>query len=220
MPPVLPDVDRDLINRLLLRIESDAHRAGWDGPPALFALYDARDASTDQAYRLTMSGCGPVIRCHPYAAQPMAPRGGLDGYASHAVFRMALNMKAAPDDPRVAALIGMMRRPGFLGVALLCETWARQESEEGRGALGAVRFADIPGSVECRLVSAADVAGRDYMARRVRGRKPQAGEDFGSIEGSVFESLRVIVAAIANLPVPELTTPPSMWSWDEQETVW
>lgn len=214
-------IDPDLISQLLTRVEADAHRRGWDEPAEIYVLYDASDRETDQAYRSLMSFRGPAIRRQHYAAQAAMPRAALDGHPVHALFRFSLNLRASEEHPAPAAVIGMLRQPGFLGVAFQSEGWMRTaNSLEERDALGDVRFADIPGSVETRHVHAVDTEGNEYVAFRERGKKPRLERPgFGGMEhmgGAIIESLRAIVALVAGLPVPEIDNVPSQWDWSAE----
>lgn len=208
--------DTDAIDALLSLVEAETHRHGWDYPPSLRLLYDARDRDTDRHYRRAMPGrWGPRTRLRDYVAIPACPTQGLAGYASHGLFRMALNLQT--DDPRVEVVLNHMRAPGFLGMAFCAEGWLRTAEpgqldrllDEGR------RFADIPGSLESRFITAVDIAGTNYRIGRIRGKDPEIEHD-GDFEGSVVESLRAIVAVIAGLPVPTIVNHPSGWKWEDQ----
>lgn len=224
-PSTVTTVDHDVMGRLLLQVEANAHRGGWDGPAAMYVLYDWHDDATAQVYRRVMEGRrGIPTRCGPYAAQSMVPPDALNGIASHGLYRLAMNLSLVGEGHYpVEVMIETMRQPAFLGVAFLCESWARtMADEEEREALGAVRFADIPGSVEMRQVCAVDTAGHDYFVSRPRGSKPTlyiptAGVgDMTRYDGSIIESLRLIVAVIADLPRPPLPGIPSAWSRENQ----
>ena len=214
--------DPDLIGRLVLRVEADAHRGGWDAPAALYVLYDTTDPDTDATYRDVMAPRrGAPVRCHPYAGQSAVPESAFHGNPAHALFRFALNTRG--DHPMADLVLGTIRRPGFLGLAFLYEGWMRTaKTKEERDALGAVRFADIPGSVELRSIMAADIAGNDYLVMRERGQKPELhrgdDDDLNEMSGAIIESLRSIVAKVAGLPLPDLDTIPSQWDWDAERT--
>lgn len=202
--------DRQLVERLLARIESVAHGRGWDQPARLYLLCDARAEDTDQILRACPR---PVLRVGHYAAAPMPDLP--DGYASHHLFTLALNLRHS-DAAEAEALLELFRLPGFLGLAMLFETWVRDCTAEEREALGPVRFADIPGSREARNVMAADVAGQDYFVSRKRGDAPTS--DFAGVDGAVIESLRVITTLVADLPVPDQTEVPFGWQWPDEGT--
>jgi hypothetical protein len=213
--------DPEVIGRLLMRIESDAHRRGWDESPDLYVLYDARDHESDSAYRNVLaSRRGPAVRVAPYAAQSAVPQSALDGNPAHALFRFALNVSGG-EHPAVEYVLATLRQRGFLGLAFLHEGWTRTvASQEERAALGDVRFADIPGSVEMRFVAGYDIAGVDYVVSRARGKSPElhstSSGDFKEVTGAIYESLRIIVAKVAGLPVPEWENVPSRWDWDAE----
>lgn len=201
--------DRDAITALLTLIESSAHRSGWDQRPALLLLYDTRDADSDRHYRGVPAHWGRTVRLRQYAAIPCVPPIAMDG--SHALFRLANNLQRT-EQPAVQHYLGHMRRPGFVGMAFCCEGWGRVLGD-GDAPVPGRRFADTPGSVETRILTAADTAGVDYHLVRIRGEKPTTLTD---PEGSVVECLRAVVAAIAGLPVPRITTIPAGWDWSEQ----
>lgn len=216
----MTDPDSEAIGRLLLRIEADAHRYGWDEPADLYVLYDARDIESDREYRHVLGvRRGPAVRCWPYAAQSAVPRHALDGNPAHAVFRFSLT--ARTDHPAAEYVFGTLRQPGFVGMAMLHEGWQLTVANEGeREALGDVRFADTPGAVEARYVLATDSAGVDYMVQRVRGMKPRLERsgvgDFVSARGAIIESLRTITARVLGNPLPEIDNVPSRWDWDAE----
>lgn len=213
--------DPELIGRLLLQVEAEAHRRGWDGPAALYVLYDGREPDTHVPYQDIMASRrgAPILRL-PYAAQSVAPESAFVGNPSHALFRFALNIRSY--NALSEAVIGMIRRPGFLGLAFMNEAWMRtMASKEERDALGNVRFADIPGSIEIRNVMAADIAGNDYFVMRERGQEPKLhhgeDDDIKQVSGAVIESLRSIVARVAGLPLPDIDNVPSQWDWDAEQ---
>jgi hypothetical protein len=91
------------------------------------------------------------------------------------------------------------------------------DKAEDRQALGQVRFADVPGSIEIREVIAADISGRDLCVHRQRGGKAEVLLGLGAdadMNGAVIESLRTIVAAVLGQPLPEVENTPSTWNWE------
>lgn len=222
-PPVSDEtkpVDTALLARLLLHIEILANRDGWDQSAAVMVLYDWRDTETEMAYRQFMGITGDPVRSGDYAARPMLrPWKMAKALAkpSHALFRMALNLTQAPGAvPQADMFVDALAQPGFLGVAFVVESWGREfPDEETRDRESRLDFADLPGSVECRMVYAADRSGGFHVVKRLRGRRPELldGSVFG---GSVVESLRGITARVAGLPIPEFTEVPFRWEWPEQ----
>lgn len=216
-------IDKVLMGRLLTRVEQDANRNGWDNPEfpaALYVLYDWHDQGTEIAYRDLMADRrGGPARCGPYAAQSMVPPAALYGIASHALFRMALNVSQS-DHPAPAKFVELTRQPGFLGVAFLCEAWTNVMTPEEHDARDDnVRLADLPDSKEMRGVYATDIGGNVYMVQRIRGEKPNLllpGDNKAKITGSIIESLQMFVAVIADLPRPTLSGHPHGWDWGEQ----
>lgn len=202
-------IDQEILGRLLLRIEADSHRGGWDAPSRMFVVYDARHAVTDRTYRGLMSSLGPTIRCGPYAACQAVPTSAMDGYASHAALRMALNL--GTDHPAARMLVDHWRQPGFLGFALMCETWSRQMTAEERGEVRGRRLADIPGSYESRMVTSGDVSGAIRYVCRIRGEAPKLHPTEETFTGSIPQSLVYAAAAVAGLPLPDPPGFPSGW---------
>lgn len=197
-------VDRVMMERLLLRVEMTAHRRGWDVEGRLCLLYDWHDQVTERAYRLLTEG--DPIRCGAYAAKTAVL---LPGNAAHRMFGLALVLSKT-EDGAAGMLLDMFRRPGFLGAALVFEAWDREESQDEPE--GDVRVADMPGSLEGRYVVAATVDGTDCWVRRIRGEKASVMTDYAhTCGGAIIESLRVFVAKVAGLPVPELTVVPTRW---------
>jgi hypothetical protein len=214
------DPDADAIGRLLLLVESNAHRHGWDGMPSLMVIYDATDADTTAHYREHLpSRWGMTARLRGYAAAPCVPPGALDGVASHGLFRLALNIQSGEHSELRARLLADLRAPGFVGMALVAEGWSQRADkvDAARAAYGDRSFADMPGSEEMRFVACADVAGTDYRVLRFRGSAPGLDTTPNGSHGAVAESLRVIVAVIAGLPVPAMSTLPSGWDWDAEQ---
>lgn len=208
-------VDVPLLCRLLRRIEMDAHRAGWDQPPALFVLYDARadDGGTDRAYRRLMGQnprLRPATRVPPYVAQAF-----LDGphFAAgdkplwEQVRRFALNLAYGDGDyEQIAVMRGALSAPGVLGFAYLGEGYAL--AVKGRAAaadmFGGTRdLAEEAGAVETRMLYAADVTNRLYVLTRSRGRKPELDDNAGAdMRGDFTTSLRLLVAAATGTVPP------------------
>lgn len=209
MSTVTTVIDQEALGRLLLDVEAGAHRGGWDGPPSLMIIYDARCSDAGEAYRQVMSDYGHPIRHRNYAARVAVPTEALTGFASHAVFRLACNLTST--HPAAQMMIVQLRQPGFLGLALVCETWCQAMSTEERDALGDKRLADIPGSYEARIVTCGDITGQIRYVQRTRGRKPVLAPPTEDYTGSIPESLRYAAAAIAGLDLPELPSAPSGW---------
>lgn len=216
----MTEVDRELLGRLLLRVEADTHRGGWDQPAQLLALYDWYDTGTEQAYaRIMASRRGGPLRVGRYAAQSVVPDSALDGNPVNALFRFAMNIRGNTEHPAVAYILMGLRQPGLLGLTFVSEGWMRtMASVEERKALGPVRFADMPGSIEMRNVVAVDLAGGEYAVLRERGKAPKASwdDELEALGGAVIESLRAILAAIRGEEIPDWENTPSAWDWEEE----
>lgn len=209
---MITTIDQDHLGRLLLAVEADAHRRGWDGPPAIMVIYDATDQAAAAAYHQCLAQIGAPIRYRAYAARPMVPTDAVDGIASHALFRMAGNLGLCPDHPAVQLMIGWLRQPGFLGLAMSCESWSRVATPAECDALGPARFADLPGSMETRHVTSADITGQVRLVQRIRGQRPVLVARDCAWTGSIPESLRYATAAVAGQPLPGVPSAPSGWA--------
>lgn len=209
-----PDVQA--VERLLMRIEADAHRGGWDQPPALYLLFDRSHRETAEHYRCLMAPRrGPAVLCGPYGAQSMVPAAVFDGSPPVALFRLALNLTHGRDVQPVAVFLAELRQPGFIGVAFLNESWTMRMTEEEHAALDPKRrYADTPGATEERNVVAIDTADVRYMVNRTRGSKPEVNhtDDEVRLKGVVIDCLRAITCAIVGVPGPELKDPPYGWT--------
>jgi hypothetical protein len=117
----------------------------------------------------------------------------------------AVNLAYAPDDHETAgALRDALRQPGVLGFAVCIEAWGTRDPAVFKAAIhGSVHLGDAPGSVETRLVYAADLTGRVYMVERQRGAQPWLDDNAGvHMRGDFTTSLRIIVAAVTDTAPP------------------
>jgi hypothetical protein len=207
-------LDGQMIDRLMMQVEADAHRRGWDGPPALLGIYDTSGGRPRPVVR------GQSTRLRTYLAMPIVPTDALCPAPVHALYRLALNLRHVGDHPMLHTFVGMIGQPGFIGMAFQAEGYTRECSPEEREALGDRRLADIPGSREERFVIASLVDGTTRMVKRLRGAKPSAvaESDIAEWGGAGAESLRTIVAAAAGQPLPDVEgTMPVGWDWDSQQ---
>lgn len=199
---MIKHIDGVVLERLLLDVERAAHTGGWDGPPGLYVVYDQRIGAP------TWHPFGTPIRCGPYVAAPCIPVEAIDEYPPRALYAMALGLR---QDPSHAMAMATLFSPDILvGMALLCEGWTKAMDPGERRRLGDRRLADIPGSLENRIVTCADVAGEVRIVQRIRGHEPRVAETASQFAGCVPESLRYIVAAWAGAPLPAFPTPPSV----------
>lgn len=194
------------VGELLLAVEASVHRDGWDEPARLYVL--------TQAGALVRSGISFHTPVHAggLTALSIAPPMAFHGNPAHALFKVAwAASQGLPAAGLFVALIGSV--PGFVGLAFVVESWMRRDmSDAERDALGERSFADIPGSLEARMVHARDCADRMYAVSRPRGEQPRLSlPGDGHPEGSIVESLAVLVAAATGRPLPELTGVPRGW---------
>lgn len=201
-------VDEATFGRLLLRIESDVHRGGWEQRPSVFILIDA-DGHQDTAMDLLrfMRTAGPSIRVGGFMALTMiAPLyfARTPGTPWEALRNFALNVAYA-DHPQPARLREVLRVPGVIGAAAAANVWGHNDPEvRERVIAGEVQVADVPGAFEARRLTAVTTDGRIRTVTRVRGRKPQLDGNEDDLRGDISTSLRILCDTISgNLPARE-----------------
>lgn len=179
IPPI------EAIRTVATEVEAQAHEDGWDQPAALLRLEGERISSAVAltVYELPFRGEIP------------------DG-------NPAIYLRTMADQFGEGHLLGglaqLMARESFCGFAFLCEGWMRTSRDKEaveREARGPRKFADLPGSVEVRMVTIVDTAGHIVYCHRERGHAPKvwvSGEDDGPLGGGrVTASLRDMVLAVA-----------------------
>jgi hypothetical protein len=200
----LPDIDLERFRGLLLRVEADVHRCGWEHNPHLRVLYDtaAADGETQQLYHRLVGcnpRCGPPTRWQGYAAQNIfGPDlfAAIDGAPWEHLHTFAMNVAYAEPGIEAADLMReFLAQPGVLGFAFVCTGWrllhaSRAEFEQF--ATGRLNPADHPRGKESRLLTGIDVHGRIYQVERTRGERPVLVEDTRPV-GSVSNDLRLLV---------------------------
>ncbi len=206
-------IDVAHLGRLLRQVEADNHRRGWDLPPVAYVLYDARAAegATDRWFRHAMAASPrlrPATRVGPYVAQPMLDQSffrqaDLEPY--EALRRFALSLAyASADDATAGPLRAALRQPGVLGFAVAIEAWGTRDQAAAQAAIhGGPHLGDVAGSVETRLVYAADLTLRVYKVKRQRGEQPSLDDNAGVyMRGDFTTSLRILVAAVTDTVPP------------------
>lgn len=196
------------IECLLFKIERIVNRDGWDEPPRLMVVYQNGDTQTERNYRGVLEQFGKPIKCGEYSAMQMCSPSDMEGIASHIIFDMALRFMASSEgtaDYTTEYILNTLRNPGFIGIILCCESWTSRISPEERNGR---MLADIPGSLETRIISYGDVNGKSKSVSRARGEKPQLLDD---MTGCIPESLICVSAVVAKLPPPEIRNLPSRW---------
>ncbi len=200
------------MERLLLAVEKDGARRGWDAPPSLLMMWDARESGALALQHIGLRSGGLVASGAYRAGRAISDR-ALEPNPAVALYRMAVNIIAAPSHPPVAYARQSLAQPGLLGIAARFEGWHRVMTHEERRA-DQRALADIPGSVEQRMVCAATVDGGIWMVTRVRGQQPILRRPAGSEKwaGAVPESLAAIAAWLAG-DVPTLPAyAPRAWA--------
>jgi hypothetical protein len=211
-PLALPDeIDEDRLGRLLRKIEARADAGGWDGPLStlhVYLVYDNTLVATDQTFRHMLAdnpSIGPGLRLGGYTAQLMLPAAwiaGAPGPEYEALRRIALNLAYAPAGVRQGGMSlddfrGTLRQSGVVALAACYEAWVRPQP----GGLAQMRaehgsnFADLPGSIEGRMVLAVDALDQTHTLRRLRGQPAQL-EQGGVQRGDVSTSLRIMMDMI------------------------
>lgn len=160
-------------SRLLLKVEADLHRRGWDQDPFLALLSEPRPG------RLTLI---------PVSAVQNPP----------GAFLLWASQRALESDEFGPSALNDCEGE-FRGYAFVCEGWSvmsDQISDEERRELrnSGRGYADHQAAKELRTIGAVDVFGRIHFVKRIRGEKPSyahsqdgSGEDF---EGRIPEALR------------------------------
>lgn len=210
-----PDIDLDLLGRIMRHVESGLHRFGWDSPQTalqVHVVYDHRDADTDRTVRLIGSGPnlrGRSYRYGPYATQmvywpALLNQGDTPGWER--LRTMALNVAFGESD-ECARMREFFRLPGIRAFMAIQEVWStEQTAAELRAELEAgqpPRYADDPRSTEARTALAIDTADRAHVLRRDRGRKPELAMNVPR-RGDISTSLRILMdCALDRSPAPE-----------------
>lgn len=193
----IPDVDLDRFRKLMLRVEADTHRQGWEHLPQLRVVYDdtADDGQTDRNFRRVLGQrIGNATRVDGYAAQLLLRPQVLDavpGTSWEKLGKIAFNMAYADPGPEaVDASRALLTQPGVVGFMYVATRWklegaTREEFEAF--ATGEIEIADHPKGREARAVHAVDASGRIHFAERVRGRKPEVfpKESLGDISNAL-----------------------------------
>jgi hypothetical protein len=229
MPTEIAAVDVEAVQALLLAVEREDHRHGWDNPncnPGLFLLHHAH--ARTEAMGRALRRYGRPVTCGGYVATPLAPRFDLPIDPTVVLFRFA--RRFAADTSLANAMLRHICQPGLIGAGFVAEAWQLRATPEQIAQIQAEQaadprksLADRVGSVEIRQAAAVDVAGRGYRAVRVRGEQPAAytgpilkhGEavpdGFFAASGAGFDALTLIVARVAGQPLPEPTHVPVAW---------
>lgn len=201
-------VDEATFGRLLLRIESDVHRGGWEQPPWVFILVDA-DGHPDTAMDMLrfMRTAGPSIRVGGLLALTLiAPTyfARTSGKPWEALRTFALNVAYA-DHPQPARLREVLAVPGVIGAAAAANVWGHSDPQvRDRAIAGEVHIADAPGAFEARRLTAVTLDGRIRTVTRVRGHKPKLDGNEDDLRGDISTSLRILCDTISgNLPARE-----------------
>lgn len=174
--------DREVMAEGLTALEQEINRAGWDAPPLLAIMY-SKDISRDRT----------ALAMVPFPVQPQEIAGDdIGGVLMHMGGRMRYEGEAMNRALRE-------HWEGFVGMLLVTEAWLNSEltpdRRDGRS------LADIPGSVEVRIVFAIDTAGRAFQLTRRRGRRPEMeifdNGDEAKVSGRVAIGLRDMTWALA-----------------------
>ena len=181
-------VDELALERLLRRMESDAHRGGWAFspryPPRLVVIYRADRADTEQEMRNTLSQIGPILRVGCYGAADLVPARFLTHnppppdhrmleYADH-VAHAALTQPAQAEPQRkfrpMQLALALLRDQGVVGFAAMAEMWIRAQKLDEPAPERSLL--DLPDSQEARMVTSMDLTGKWRNILRIRGEKP------------------------------------------------
>ncbi len=221
--PVPAIVDADLA-ALLLKVESHVHRYGWDEPVHVRVVYehDAHEGQVDRAFRRITPPepqHAPVRHGRYTATTMFGPRVlySIRGVPVYEQLRSIIMSFAyppfdAPDYPKDLAdgtrmLQNMVRMPGVVAFCVVGEAWLNTDRENLAAAVNnKVMLADVPGSVETRIVYCVDLADRAHRVQRIRGQKPTV-DLAAPMRGDFTTSLRIAAdAATGRTPSPEKFT--------------
>lgn len=185
----------DRVERLLLTVEANIHRAGWDQPPEMFLITDeTANPETGQALRLAYG-------------DPLATHDGLVAFPliTHETMSLGLALAGSPGnafwslaafiaygaDPGSTMMRGMLIDPATVGVGMCVEVWERHDTADAFAGLRGKKFADMPGSLEARRMCV-HVRGRGIVTLgRLRGHKPEI-EPLSTQVGSVYDTVRLL----------------------------
>ncbi len=167
--------DDNMIKAVLVRMEQDINKRGWDQPARLWALTAIDDG----------------LRASPV---PLP-----DGSPGETLERAAAGFTATSAG---RAVVAALARREFAGFVFISESWANYEMTPEQYARESRRLADIPGSVESRDVSCVDTGGRLLGLHRKRGKEPvnnweTTDGNFSGLGGRIIDALLVMVRAIA-----------------------
>lgn len=169
----------DNTKKLMLGVERDIHRHGWDQEPMLAVLHQLTPNS------ISLQNTGVQVEGNPGAFLQVIGKGHLDQeFLAHAL----LTSYGKPET--------------FYGLALISEAWGREETDQDSAARRKAKkmIADTDGSYEVRLISVVDVYGRTCAIVRRRGEKPELNEQLIPA-GRVFEGLaNMVYSAVRLMP--------------------
>ena len=221
LPPLaVPDIALDDFGTLLLKLESHAHRAGWDRPVHFRVVYDhdAAGGATDRQFRRITPPeheHAPVRHGRYTATTVFGPRVLYSlpnvpvwDQLRSLILGIAFRDPDPHEDDKTTGYITMMRdlfrQPGIVGFATVGEAWHNTEREHlDRAVAGKVNLGDVPSSVEVRIVYAIDLADRAHHVQRIRGAKPTLSVDV-PMRGDFTTSMRILAdMTTGRTPPPE-----------------
>lgn len=165
-------IELDVMNKLLLGAESTVHRNGWDQPAFLAVLEESRPGMISLQ---TL----PIPIPNPHGA-------GLIHIG-----------RLFAHDPELPTML-LRDYPTVQGLAFICEGWmANPKSTRTERNTFMRRYADMPGSIEVRMITVVDLHGRVFNIHRMRGEKPVITHEEGEVFGRVAEGLRLMLLATA-----------------------
>lgn len=167
--------DAPTMDQVMLRLEREIHRGGWDQPPQL------RSIQRRGAHRLALSNPHPI----PW-----------DGETGAILAGVADQMEQETLWGRLLAT-ATARLPGWTGFLFAYEAWTNNITPKERGGR---KLADIPGSKELRGVFAVDITGGVHSVMRHRG-EPAKAEGLPNLAGRIPDAMiRMVKAVAAYLP--------------------
>ncbi len=219
-PTVKPNVNLDLIARLLRRIETHLDLQGWsDQPrPVVYLAYDKADVTVAHHIERVGFPFGGPIRTSRYSAQPiirpdmfkdaylargLQPTAALEYFGFNLAYADPAAVGRLDDTVDMAEQLILFRRllqePGILGFVYSCETMTLR----GTGAIPGGSILAHPDAQESRTVLMVDVLDRVHCVSRTRG-KPALLDLDSDLSGSLTSSLRMLAdAAMQRLPTDQ-----------------
>lgn len=204
-------IDREVMDRMVVRAEQGAHRQGWDCPPVLLFGWDHGNIQSLEPV--------PGVVSHPPLTGFMTYLADNFEQRSNIITQLMRGRSAKP----------------FLGFGLVHEGLAKIIDRTGRDDEDVKRevqqslkrrLMDQPGSIDVRQLTMVDVWGRCYSRIRQRGSKPlpdlkKIGIQGGTLMLAIARMTRAVVrtGAVTGGDLGALDTLIDQWSRPASEII-